>query len=150
MAGMNKEFAVELFDMLTRRHNIEGDSIKKYLLREFWDKISNQSFDNMLQTFFDMLINQVGNIMQVDKDADGRITEEEVREYRHRAAYEVMGHCVCMSKGAAETLKFNMALILLSVIAIGISIRVGMQTIAHLSCNFPRLLNASVDKYKPI
>ncbi|KAK3183300.1 hypothetical protein Dsin_030586 [Dipteronia sinensis] len=287
--GMNKEskeYALELFDALTRRHNIEGDSVTKDQLREFWDQISNQSFDNRLQTFFDM----------VDKDADGRITEEEVREiislsasanklsniqknaeeyaalimeeldpdnlgyimidslemlllhapgqpvkrgpsrnlsrmlsqkmkpshvdnpirrfchstkyflldnwqrvwvmalwigvmaslfsykylqYRRRAAYEVMGHCVCMAKGAAETLKFNMALILLpfcrntitwlrnktklggvvpfednlnfhKVIAIGISIGVGMHTIAHLACNFPRLLNASVDKYKPM
>lgn len=36
-------------------------------------------------------------------------------QYRNRAAYEVMGHCVCMAKGAAETLKLNMALILLPV-----------------------------------
>ncbi|KAI9176921.1 hypothetical protein LWI28_008722 [Acer negundo] len=287
--GMNKEskeFAVELFDALTRRHNIEGDSVTKDQLREFWDQISNQSFDNRLQTFFDM----------VDKDADGRITEEEVREiislsasanklsniqkqaeeyasfimeeldpeqqgyimieslellllqapsqsvkggesrnlskmlsqklkptqfdnpirrfchstkyflldnwqrvwvmalwigvmaglfsykyvqYRRRAAYEVMGHCVCMAKGAAETLKFNMALILLpvcrntitwlrnktklgvvvpfddnlnfhKVIAIGISIGVGIHAISHLACDFPRLLNASEEKYKPM
>ncbi|KAK0590794.1 hypothetical protein LWI29_031753 [Acer saccharum] len=249
--GMNKEskeFAVELFDALTRRRHIEGDSVNKNQLREFWDQISNQSFDNRLQTFFDM----------VDKDADGRITEEEVREieslellllqapsqsvkggesrnlskmlsqklkpthfdnpirrfchstkyflldnwqrvwvmalwigvmaglfaykyvqYRRRAAYEVMGHCVCMAKGAAETLKFNMALILLpvcrntitwlrnktklgvvvpfddnlnfhKVIAIGISIGVGIHAISHLACDFPRLLNASEEKYKPM
>ncbi|KAH7578483.1 hypothetical protein JRO89_XS01G0387400 [Xanthoceras sorbifolium] len=287
--GMNKEskeFAVELFDALTRRHNIEGDSITKDQLREFWDQISNQSFDSRLQTFFDM----------VDKDANGRISEDEVREiislsasanklsniqkqaeeyaalimeeldpdhlgyimidslemllleapsqtvkggesrnlskmlsqklkptqfdnplrrfchstkyflldnwqrvwvmalwigvmaglfaykyvqYRRRAAYEVMGHCVCMAKGAAETLKFNMALILLpvcrntitwlrnktklgvvvpfddnlnfhKVIAIGISIGVGIHAIAHLACDFPRLLNASEDKYEPM
>ena len=36
-------------------------------------------------------------------------------QYRNRAAYDVMGHCVCMAKGAAETLKLNMALILLPV-----------------------------------
>lgn len=36
-------------------------------------------------------------------------------QYRNKAAYEVMGHCVCMAKGAAETLKLNMALILLPV-----------------------------------
>jgi len=36
-------------------------------------------------------------------------------QYRRRAVYEVMGHCVCMAKGAAETLKLNMALILLPV-----------------------------------
>jgi respiratory burst oxidase len=37
-------------------------------------------------------------------------------EYRHnKAAYDVMGYCVCVAKGGAETLKFNMALILLPV-----------------------------------
>lgn len=36
-------------------------------------------------------------------------------QYKNREAFEVMGHCVCMAKGAAETLKLNMALILLPV-----------------------------------
>lgn len=36
-------------------------------------------------------------------------------QYKRRAVYEVMGVCVCMAKGAAETLKLNMALILLPV-----------------------------------
>ena len=36
-------------------------------------------------------------------------------QYRHKAAYDVMGYCVCVAKGGAETLKFNMALILLPV-----------------------------------
>jgi respiratory burst oxidase len=36
-------------------------------------------------------------------------------QYRSKAAYKVMGHCVCMAKGAAETLKLNMAIILLPV-----------------------------------
>lgn len=36
-------------------------------------------------------------------------------QYRNKAAFEVMGYCVCSAKGAAETLKFNMALILLPV-----------------------------------
>ncbi|XP_031277316.1 respiratory burst oxidase homolog protein C [Pistacia vera] len=66
----SKEFAGELFDSLIRRYNITGDSITKGQLREFWDQICDQSFDSRLKTFFDM----------VDTDADGRITEEEVRE----------------------------------------------------------------------
>ncbi|XP_042496321.1 respiratory burst oxidase homolog protein C-like [Macadamia integrifolia] len=286
--GMNKEskeFAGELFDALARRRNITGESINKAELREFWDQISDQSFDCRLQTFFDM----------VDKDADGRITEEEVREiialsasanklsniqkhaeeyaalimeeldpdhvgyimihnletllleapsrssmrggesrnlsqmlsqklkptveknpvkrwwertkyffmdnwqriwvmalwilvvsglfaykfveYRRRSAYEVMGYCVCVAKGAAETLKFNMALVLLPVcrntitwlrnktklgvmvpfddnlnfhkiIAIGIALGVGLHAGAHLSCDFPRILSATHDKYE--
>ncbi|CAI9113785.1 OLC1v1014461C2 [Oldenlandia corymbosa var. corymbosa] len=286
--GMNKDskdFAEELFDALGRRRNITGDSIDKAHLKEFWDQISDQSFDSRLQTFFDM----------VDKDADGRITEEEVKEiislsasanklsniqnqadeyaalimeeldpnnkgyvlvenlemlllqapsksvrgeskllsqmlsqklkptvdhnifrrslqnfnyflqdnwqriwvlalwigvmaglftykyiqYKNRAAYGVMGACVCMAKGAAETLKLNMALILLpvcrntitwlrnktklgaavpfddnlnfhKVIAVAIAIGTGIHGIAHLTCDFPRLLHASPEKYKPM
>jgi len=50
----SKEFAGELFDALARRRNITGDSIAKEELKEFWDQISDQSFDCRLQTFFDM------------------------------------------------------------------------------------------------
>ncbi|CAN1133276.1 Respiratory burst oxidase homolog protein C [Linum perenne] len=280
----SKEFALELYDTLARKRNIQRDSISKYELKEFWDQISNQSFDSRLQTFFDM----------VDKDADGRITEEEVKEiitlsasanklstiqkqaeeyaalimeeldpehhgyimieslemlllqgpgqsvraadsknlskllsqklkptldenpisrwfrstkyflldnwqrvwvmalwigvmaglfaykyvqYRNRAAYEVMGSCVCLAKGAAETLKLNMALILLpvcrntitwlrnktklgvavpfddnlnfhKVIAVAITIGVGIHGISHLACDFPRLLQANDEKWE--
>ncbi|KAL5724531.1 NAD(P)H oxidase (H2O2-forming) [Ranunculus cassubicifolius] len=71
--GMNKEskeFALELFDALARRRNIKEGSITKAELKGFWEQISDQSFDSRLQAFFDM----------VDKDADGRITEDEVKE----------------------------------------------------------------------
>ncbi|XP_071692611.1 respiratory burst oxidase homolog protein C-like [Rutidosis leptorrhynchoides] len=71
--GMNKDsekFALELFDALSRRRNITSQLINKEQFKEFWDQIADQSFDSRLQTFFDM----------VDKDADGRISEEEVRE----------------------------------------------------------------------
>ncbi|KAK9276659.1 hypothetical protein L1049_006195 [Liquidambar formosana] len=287
--GMNKEskeFAGELFGALARRRNISGDSINMAELKEFWDQISDQSFDSRLQTFFDM----------VDKDADGRISEDEVTEiislsasanklsniqkqakeyaalimeeldpenvgyimivnletlllqapnqsvrvgdsrilsqllsqklkptkesnplrrwyqktmyflldnwqrvwimmlwlgivsslfaikfvqYRNKAAYEVMGYCVCTAKGAAETLKFNMALILLpvcrntitwlrnktklgaivpfddnlnfhKVIAVGIAIGVGLHAGAHLTCDFPRLIHATAEEYEPM
>ncbi|RWW13052.1 hypothetical protein GW17_00023257 [Ensete ventricosum] len=36
-------------------------------------------------------------------------------QHRRRVVYHVMGYCVCVAKGGAETLKFNMALILLPV-----------------------------------
>lgn len=36
-------------------------------------------------------------------------------EYRKRPAYQVMGACVCIAKGAGETLKLNMAIVLLPV-----------------------------------
>lgn len=69
--GMNeKEFAGELFDALARKRGIVTGTITKSQLRDFWEQLSDQSFDARIQTFFDM----------VDKDADGRITEEEVRE----------------------------------------------------------------------
>ncbi|KAI3773508.1 hypothetical protein L1987_48038 [Smallanthus sonchifolius] len=66
----SKEFAGELFDSLSRRRNITGGVINKSQLKEFWDQIADQSFDSRLQTFFDM----------IDKGAEGRITEDEVRE----------------------------------------------------------------------
>ncbi|XP_022972125.1 respiratory burst oxidase homolog protein C-like [Cucurbita maxima] len=287
--GMNKdskEFAGELFRALARRRNITSDSINKAELKEFWDQISDDSFDSRLQTFFDM----------VDTDADGRITEEEVEEiismsasanklstiqkqakeyaalimeeldpgnagyimihnletlllqapnqsvrvsdsrvlsqllsqklkptnetnpiqrayekfqyfvednwqriwvillwlgicgglfaykfiqYRRRAVFNVMGYCVSIAKGGAETLKFNMALILLpvcrntitwlrnktklgvvvpfddnlnfhKVIAVGITVGVGLHGLAHLTCDFPRLLNATEEEYEPM
>ncbi|XP_057550776.1 respiratory burst oxidase homolog protein B-like [Amaranthus tricolor] len=69
--GMNeKEFAGELFDALARKRGIVTGTITKTQLRDFWEQLSDQTFDARIQTFFDM----------VDKDADGRITEEEVRE----------------------------------------------------------------------
>lgn len=37
------------------------------------------------------------------------------QQYRNKAAFQVMGYCLATAKGAAETLKFNMALILLPV-----------------------------------
>ncbi|XP_050273996.1 respiratory burst oxidase homolog protein B-like [Quercus robur] len=281
----SKEFASELFDALARRRGITSSSISEADLFEFWEQITDQSFDTRLQTFFDM----------VDKNADGRITEEEVKDiialsacanklskiqeqaeeyaalimeeldpdnlgyielynlemlllqapskstnmgtdthvlgrllsqrlvptmeynpikrcnrrlayflqdnwkriwvialwlsicaglfawkfiqYKHMAVFDVMGYCVNIAKGAAETLKFNMALILLpvcrntitwlrsktklgmvvpfddninfhKVIAFGIAIGVGLHAGAHLTCDFPRLLHASDDKYE--
>ncbi|XLS86214.1 hypothetical protein HN51_036380, partial [Arachis hypogaea] len=52
------------------RRDIHGDLINKAQLKDFWDQISDQSYDSSLRTVFDM----------VDKDADGRITEEEIKE----------------------------------------------------------------------
>ncbi|XLS97723.1 hypothetical protein HN51_040458 [Arachis hypogaea] len=52
-----------------KRRDINGDSINKAQLKDFWDQISDQSFDSRLKTVFDM----------VDKDADGRLAEEEIK-----------------------------------------------------------------------
>ncbi|KAL6549918.1 hypothetical protein OROMI_020406 [Orobanche minor] len=66
----SKEFALELFDALSRRRRLNVEKISRDELYEFWSQITDQSFDSRLQIFFDM----------VDKNEDGRITEEEVKE----------------------------------------------------------------------
>ncbi|RVW26392.1 Respiratory burst oxidase-like protein D [Vitis vinifera] len=100
-------------------------------------------------------------------------------QYRHKAAYKVTGYCVCTAKGAAETLKFNMALILLpvcrntitwlrnktklgvlvpfddnlnfhKVIAVAIAIGVALHGGAHLTCDFPKVIHATEEEYKPM
>lgn len=48
------EFTNELFDALARRRGITSSSVTKAELREFWEQITDQSFDARLQTFFDM------------------------------------------------------------------------------------------------
>ncbi|TXG48982.1 hypothetical protein EZV62_024857 [Acer yangbiense] len=100
-------------------------------------------------------------------------------QYRNRSAFGVMGYCVCIAKGGAETLKFNMALILLpvcrntitwlrnktklglavpfddnlnfhKVIAVMIGIGVILHAGAHLTCDFPRLIHATEEEYEPM
>ncbi|XP_066314372.1 putative respiratory burst oxidase homolog protein H isoform X2 [Miscanthus floridulus] len=96
-------------------------------------------------------------------------------QYRRRAVFEVMGYCVCIAKGAAETLKLNMALILLpvcrntltrlrstalskvvpfddninfhKVIALAIAIGSATHTLSHVLCDFPRLVSCPKDKF---
>lgn len=96
-------------------------------------------------------------------------------QYRHKGAFQVMGYCVCIAKGAAETLKFNMALILLPVcrktltklrstflsslfpfddninfhkfVAIAIAVGTFVHTIMHVSCDFPRLISCPNQKF---
>ncbi|KAH9722198.1 Respiratory burst oxidase2 [Citrus sinensis] len=89
-------------------------------------------------------------------------------QYSHRPAFQVMGYCLSTAKGAAETLKLNMALILLPVsrntvtwlrkkrwlssiipfndninfhklIACGIVVGVILHGGTHLACDFPRI-----------
>lgn len=50
----SSEFAGELFDALARRRGITAGCVSKDELREFWEQISDISFDARLQTFFDM------------------------------------------------------------------------------------------------
>ncbi|KAJ7294654.1 hypothetical protein O6H91_21G005900 [Diphasiastrum complanatum] len=68
----SNEFAELLFDALARRRGLpeKSSSITKEELHEFWSQITEKSFRSRLQIFFDLC----------DKDADGRISEDEVKE----------------------------------------------------------------------
>ncbi|KAK8483605.1 hypothetical protein V6N12_020358 [Hibiscus sabdariffa] len=66
----SKEFALEMFDALSRRRRLKVEKISRDELYEYWSQITDQSFDSRLQIFFDM----------VDKNENGRITEDEVKE----------------------------------------------------------------------
>ncbi|KAK6914535.1 EF-hand domain [Dillenia turbinata] len=276
----SKEFGEELFQALAKKRGINGDTIDKEQLKQFWQDIWDE--ESRLQIFFNM----------IDKDADGKITRKEVREiisisasanklrhikkeadeyaklimkeldpkgqgyilvqdlkvllmqtsdpshgengqnlsqmlsnklksatlvqnpitsakyfiqdnwkkiwiilawiavmaglfsykfveFRHNDAYQVMGYCLCIAKGAAETLKLNMALVLLPVcrnsmtwlrngnklsriipfdhnlkfhqiIAMGIIVGVGLHALSHLACDYPRLIHMTRDKYAPM
>ncbi|KAF5181590.1 Respiratory burst oxidase-like protein [Thalictrum thalictroides] len=89
--------------------------------------------------------------------------------------FPILGRCVCFAKGTAETLKFNMALILIpvcrntltrlrstflgrfipfdeninfhKVIAVAIAIQTFIHTFMHVTCNYPRLVHCQNDKY---
>ncbi|KAJ0981079.1 hypothetical protein J5N97_009334 [Dioscorea zingiberensis] len=96
-------------------------------------------------------------------------------QYRRRDAFEVMGYCLPTAKGAAETLKLNMALVLFPVcrntltwlrstrarlfvpfddninfhkmIAMAIVIGILVHAGTHLSCDFPRVIRATPEQY---
>ncbi|PKI52023.1 hypothetical protein CRG98_027675, partial [Punica granatum] len=70
--GMDsKEFAGELFDALARRRKISSENgITLEELKMFWGDITNRDMDSRLQIFFDMC----------DKNGDGKLSEEEVKE----------------------------------------------------------------------
>ncbi|KAH7298309.1 hypothetical protein KP509_25G036700 [Ceratopteris richardii] len=285
----SEEFAKELFEALARKRGQEVHPLTLDELHKYWMDLTDQTFDNRLQIFFNM----------VDRNADGHITKDEVNEliklsasannlhklkeqsqeyaslimeeldsdgvgyieisqleslflqgtlgyaqgaclnsqdlnysqtlsqnlaqrkrgiirkwiqhncnyisenwrrawvmclwlatmailftwkffqYKERAAFQVMGYCVCVAKGAAETLKLNMAVILLpvcrntvtwlrsstklgsiiplddnlnfhKVIAVAITMGVILHGGLHLTCDFPRIITAPEDKYKLI
>ncbi|KAL5984756.1 hypothetical protein ACLOJK_041378, partial [Asimina triloba] len=97
---------------------------------------------------------------------------------KNKAAFQTMGYCLLTAKGAAETLKFNMALVLLPVcrntitwlrstslslilplddninfhktIAAAILVGVILHAGNHLACDFPRLISASPGAYQPL
>ncbi|KAJ7549881.1 hypothetical protein O6H91_07G073300 [Diphasiastrum complanatum] len=66
----SKEFAGALFDALVCKGGTKVESISKEELYEYWQQMTNQNFDSRMQVFFQMC----------DKNSDGRISEEEVKE----------------------------------------------------------------------
>ncbi|XP_010520317.1 PREDICTED: putative respiratory burst oxidase homolog protein H [Tarenaya hassleriana] len=96
-------------------------------------------------------------------------------EFTHSPLYHITGRCVCAAKGSAETLKLNMALILVPVcrktltflrstflnrfipfddninfhklIAFAIAFHSLLHTGLHMLCNFPRLSSCSYDTF---
>ncbi|KAH7519339.1 hypothetical protein FEM48_Zijuj08G0025700 [Ziziphus jujuba var. spinosa] len=99
-------------------------------------------------------------------------------QYRQKAAFRVMGYCLATAKGAAETLKLNMALILLPVcrntltwlrstrarsivpfddninfhkmVAGAIAIGIIVHAGNHLTCDFRLLVNSSPEEFAAI
>ncbi|KAH7430866.1 hypothetical protein KP509_08G018000 [Ceratopteris richardii] len=97
-------------------------------------------------------------------------------QYRQRSGFLVMGYCVCTAKGAAETLKLNMALILLPVcrntitwlrstvlgsivpfddninfhkiIAAAVCIGVLLHGVTHIACDFPLLTSCDEETFE--
>ncbi|CAL0328231.1 unnamed protein product [Lupinus luteus] len=97
------------------------------------------------------------------------------KQYKEKGAFEVMGYCVCFAKGAAETLKFNMALIVLTMcrrtltilresflgrilpfddhikfhklIAAAVVIGTLIHVLMHMTCDFPRIASCPKQKF---
>ncbi|KAG5106424.1 hypothetical protein JHK82_043394 [Glycine max] len=97
------------------------------------------------------------------------------KQYREKKAFQVMGYCLCFAKGAAETLKFNMALIVLTMcrrtltklrgsflsriipfddninfhktIAVAVVIGTFIHVMMHITCDFPRLISCPENKF---
>ncbi|KAK7255845.1 hypothetical protein RIF29_29268 [Crotalaria pallida] len=100
------------------------------------------------------------------------------KQYKNRGAFEVMGYCVCSAKGAAETLKFNMALIVLTMcrrtltmlrasflgkilpfddniqfhklIAAAVVIGTLTHVMMHITCDIPRIVSCPKEKFMMI
>ncbi|KAG8082184.1 hypothetical protein GUJ93_ZPchr0014g47518 [Zizania palustris] len=79
----SEEFAGQIFDVLARRRGITAQLLTKNQFWEFWEQ---------LQTFFDM----------VDKNADGQITEEELKE-RSELIIAIWPTCVFIVTGTPSS-----------------------------------------------
>ncbi|XP_037410192.1 putative respiratory burst oxidase homolog protein J [Triticum dicoccoides] len=69
--GDMEEFVAELLVAMSRRWHIDPDEgVNKDQLKELWEEVTNRNFDSRLRIFFDIC----------DKNGDGKLTEDEVKE----------------------------------------------------------------------
>ncbi|KAL0693927.1 hypothetical protein Bca4012_061107 [Brassica carinata] len=137
----SKEFALELYDALSRRRRLKVEKISHDELYEYWLQINDDSFDSRLQIFFDI----------VDKNEDGRITEEEVKEIIMLSA---SANKLSRLKEQAEEYA---ALIMeeldperlgyIETIAGAIVVAVILHVGDHIACDFPRIIKATEYDY---
>ncbi|WZY69515.1 hypothetical protein YC2023_001755 [Brassica napus] len=87
----SKEFALGLFYTLASQRDISCEGVSKSELLELWCQINDQCFDSRLRMFFDIdqrLSCKVESIefvkCRADKDGDGRLSEEEVKQVKRK------------------------------------------------------------------
>ncbi|KAH7293928.1 hypothetical protein KP509_28G048400 [Ceratopteris richardii] len=157
--GMVASYSKEAFLSHTK-------TLSKSMVPKRW-RTPLQRFNRMIQSFLDEHWRRVWLLVLWISTVLGLFIWKFL-QYRQLPAFEVMGYCVCVAKGAAETLKLNMALILLpvcrntitrlrstfigsivpfddninfhKVIAACIVIGVALHSIVHMACDFPRII----------
>ncbi|KAL8191661.1 hypothetical protein R6Q57_028392 [Mikania cordata] len=206
--GMNdgSEFSGELFDARVRRKGIDGgitleqmwqletllksmatskeaamssddttDLAKTMIPEDYrnpWRKFMINVFESRLENW------KVFWILFLFLESNVALFLWKFHQYTMMPSYQVLGYCSCTAKGAGETLKFNMALILLPVcrrtltairetylgkvlpldeninfhkiIALVIAIGTVIHTVAHMGCNFIRLSRCPRNQFMAI
>ncbi|KAG5578600.1 hypothetical protein H5410_058734 [Solanum commersonii] len=132
---------------------------------KFFSKTSEKIYDNWKRIWVVTLWLSINIILFVWK----------IEQFKRREAFKIMGFCVCLAKAAGETLKFNMALILVPVcrrtltqiresflgyiipfddninfhkmVAVGITVGAFIHVLFHTSCNFVKLASCPESKF---
>ncbi|XP_055836285.1 putative respiratory burst oxidase homolog protein H isoform X1 [Solanum dulcamara] len=135
---------------------------------KFFSKTSEKIHDNWKRIWVVTLWLSINLILFIWK----------IQQFKGREAFKIMGHCVCLAKAAGETLKFNMALILLPVcrrtltqlresflgsiipfddninfhkmVALGITVGAFIHVLFHTTCNFVKLASCPESKFMTI
>ncbi|KAK4709572.1 hypothetical protein R3W88_030497 [Solanum pinnatisectum] len=132
---------------------------------KFFSKTSEKIYDNWKRIWVVTLWLSINIILFIWK----------IEQFKRREAFKIMGYCVCLAKAAGETLKFNMALILIPVcrrtltqiresflgyiipfddninfhkmVAVGITVGAFIHVLFHTSCNFVKLASCPESKF---